>query len=266
MWRPIAASVLLALSGVSAARAAEAADDAGFVPGRPVVELFTSQGCSSCPPADRLMSSLAPHEAVVLAFHVDYWNHLGWTDPFSSPQASQRQRQYAAAFRSRSVYTPQAILNGTTEGEGSDARWLHRSLAAAASEPAGRFRGAARRTSDGHVEVTIEARRPAGVAAPFELLVALTESGLTTPVPRGENADRDLRNDHVVRRMVLAGALAPGRDGLDPVSLDLEVPADSRGRLRVVAFLQEGGATRLYGGASFEVDPKAVTTGGTTRR
>src|SRR6185295_6297026 len=86
-----------------------------------VVELFTSQGCSSCPPADRLLSTLRSDPRVVpLAFHVDYWNYIGWTDPFSSARWSQRQQAYARAFASNRIYTPQLVVNGTSECVGSN--------------------------------------------------------------------------------------------------------------------------------------------------
>src|SRR5438046_1978213 len=86
-----------------------------------VLELFTSQGCSSCPPADRLLGSYTNQENVIpLSFHVDYWNHLGWKDPFSNAAFSQRQETYANAFASSGVYTPQVIINGQKEMVGSD--------------------------------------------------------------------------------------------------------------------------------------------------
>jgi hypothetical protein len=108
-----------------------------------VVELFTSQGCSSCPPADRLLSRLKrdPRLAgavIPLAFHVDYWNHLGWSDPFSSQLWSRRQDAYAGAFHSNRIYTPQVVINGRTECVGSDeAQVMRRIREALAAEPAG---------------------------------------------------------------------------------------------------------------------------------
>lgn len=252
MWRPArsAPSLIASVSLTLTALAALAADPGeGFLAGRPVVELFTSQGCSSCPPADRLMARLPAADAVVLAFHVDYWNSLGWTDPFSTPQASQRQRQYATVFGAHRVYTPQAVVNGRTEGEGSDARWLRQALAAAADEPAGRFRGHARLTADAHVRAVVEATRPDGVAGALDLLVALTESGLSTRIPRGENAHKELRNDHVVRRMAFAGRLEPGAAFVGPVAADFDLaPGWATEGLRVVAFLQDHGSTRIRGG------------------
>src|SRR5690348_11228611 len=92
-----------------------------------VVELFTSQGCSSCPPADRLLSKLGEDprfagKVLPLSFHVDYWNSIGWQDPFSSARWSARQNDYARAFRSDRIYTPQTVVNGTSECVGNDER------------------------------------------------------------------------------------------------------------------------------------------------
>jgi len=109
------------LAGGAAARALPGATSAS---GPVVVELFTSQGCSSCPPADRLLSKLSrdPRLAgrvIPLAFHVDYWDYIGWRDPFASPRWSQRQKDYARVFRSNRIYTPQLVVSGSTEGVGS---------------------------------------------------------------------------------------------------------------------------------------------------
>src|SRR5437764_7545823 len=89
---------------------------------RPVViELFTSQGCSSCPPADRLLGELAQRpDVIALGFHIDYWDHLGWKDPLSSPAATRRQRDYALQFGRMQIYTPQLVVDGTGEAVGSD--------------------------------------------------------------------------------------------------------------------------------------------------
>src|SRR5688572_26576905 len=90
-----------------------------------LVELVTSEGCSSCPPADELLNELSARDDVIpLAFHVDYWDHLGWPDPFASRRWTERQQAYAKAFRSRSLYTPQAVIAGRAECVGSDRRRL----------------------------------------------------------------------------------------------------------------------------------------------
>src|SRR5271170_4477662 len=111
----------------------------GAADGAPVVlELFTSEGCSSCPPADGLISEIgASSKSVIpLAYHVDYWNHLGWADPFSSPQWSERQSSYARAMNLDGDYTPQMVIGGGLQCVGSDRRSVSYAIAAARSVPA----------------------------------------------------------------------------------------------------------------------------------
>jgi hypothetical protein len=170
--------------------------DGGIV----VLELFTSQGCSSCPPADRLLSSLAAAGAlgernvVPMAFHVDYWNDLGWSDPFSSPAWSQRQREYASALGEDGVYTPQLVIGGRAHVVGSDRRKIEGAVAAA--QPARPLQVRATWTAR---SVTVHAPADAGTG---ELWLALWQDGLFTEVGRGENRGERLRSQHVVRRLV----------------------------------------------------------------
>ena len=114
----------LAASVVTSVAAADGAD-------RPlgVVELFTSQGCSSCPPADRFLSELVQSgEVVALAYHVDYWDYLGWRDTLATPENTQRQNDYRQAFEARAVYTPQAVINGRTHLSGADRNAVREAL------------------------------------------------------------------------------------------------------------------------------------------
>jgi hypothetical protein len=100
--------------------------------GAVLIELFTSEGCSSCPPADRLLEKLAAEnndKVYVLSFHVDYWNYIGWKDPFSQARFSQRQRNYARQFSLESIYTPQMVVNGVAEFVGSDEQKLRAAIA-----------------------------------------------------------------------------------------------------------------------------------------
>ena len=96
-----------------------------------VVELFTSQGCSSCPPADELLAEVQEQygdDVITLSYHVDYWDYIGWKDPFASQAITQKQYAYATAFRSRQVYTPQAVINGNSHFTGSDQRKMNLAL------------------------------------------------------------------------------------------------------------------------------------------
>lgn len=218
------AVVLLASFLFLAPRAA--ADSADPAP--VLVELFTSQGCSSCPPADRLLTRLVEEDRVIaLAFHVDYWNYIGWTDPFSSKAWSDRQRGYAAIFGSNRIYTPQLVVNGRWEGVGSDAREVDRLLRDARGSLRDEL-GLEIEESAAGLTARLSVTEPVGARRAW---LAVAESGFETPVGRGENAHHTLRNDNVVRRLE---AVELGEDV--PVELD---PEWKRDRLRLVAFLQD---------------------------
>ena len=166
-------------------------------PSRPegplVIELFTSQGCSSCPPADRLLSKLAASDARLapLSFHVDYWNDLGWPDPFSSPAWTERQRQYSVALGDNRVYTPELVVGGAVGMVGSQASQVSSAIAKAARPD---LLPATATWADAQVEITATA--PAGA----DVWVAVYEDGTSTKIPRGENAGETLGSDRVVRR------------------------------------------------------------------
>lgn len=220
-----------------------------------VVELFTSQGCSSCPPADRLLSELAAREdleIIPLSFHVDYWNYIGWTDPFSSKAWSERQRRYARAFRSGRVYTPQMVIDGRWEGVGSDRAEISGLLRQArAAAPRIEISVSAALVAKDRLEMSVETHRfdPAVVPELLELWGAVVESDLVTPVARGENASKELRNDRVVRHLELLGRL--GSDGaFESRSMELELPeAWARENLNVTALVQDPLTLRIYGAA-----------------
>lgn len=250
---------LLALGIVAAVWAArgeagsQAAAEAGAAP--VVLELFTSQGCSSCPPADRLLSRLGSSpewrgRVIPLAFHVDYWNYIGWTDPFSRAEWSARQGAYAEAWRTGRIYTPQLVVQGRFDCNGADEACVERAVRATLSRPPPwlvelRVEPGA----EGSLAVTVEARlRGEGDrdGAVPELLVALFESGLETRVGRGENARRTLANDFVVRS--LERAPLPGRGGTRRVELALD-PGWDRRRLGVAAYLQEPETRVVVGSA-----------------
>ncbi|CCQ72189.1 thioredoxin family protein [Magnetospira sp. QH-2] len=171
------------------------------VKGPTVVELFTSQGCSSCPPADAFIGELADRRDVLpLSFHVDYWDYIGWKDPFADPDHTRRQRTYAHRFRQRSVYTPQVVVHGTYEGVGSDRRSVNRLITKARNQ--GRSIAVnLNRDGDG-LKVHLPETHP-GVEA--EVLLVLYDSEHVTKVRRGENRGETLINRNVVRSMVSLG-------------------------------------------------------------
>lgn len=228
-----------------------------------VVELFTSQGCSSCPPADRLLSKLSHDprfqgKVIPLSFHVDYWNGIGWQDPFSSARWSDRQKQYAGrVFHSNRIYTPQVVVNGRSECVGnSEAEVLRRVSDALAAEPAARLTLAVDPLSpDGRLRVQVGARVARAVSSGnLDLWVAVTESGLSTEVKAGENASRLLRNDRVVRRLekalTLSAAAGSEKSGEVVLGIDKRWKADALG---VAAFLQDPATLAIVGAASREV-------------
>jgi hypothetical protein len=168
-----------------------------------VVELFTSQGCSSCPPADDLLRKISTDPAmrgkvIPLAFHVDYWNRLGWTDPFSSRLWTARQAGYVRALGLNGAYTPQALVDGREQFVGSNGASLH----AAIERAARRERNATVAVRlDGDVVIV-----DATTAASSDVLLVAFENGLATNVERGENGGRVMKNDGVVRELRRLGS------------------------------------------------------------
>jgi len=202
----------------------------------PLVELFSSEGCSSCPPAEALVAAqaaIAP-SPVILEWHVDYWNSLGWRDPFSTAEASERQGRYARWGATDQVYTPQAIVDGRDSFVGSDAAKLR-----AALKRAGAAEKAALRLELRGTTLAIDAAEaPAG-----ELWVAVTEAGLETKVERGENAGRTLRHAPVVRHFQALGRTAAGTLARQ-VILWLE-PGWRRENVRLVVAIQDPESGRI---------------------
>jgi hypothetical protein len=222
-----------------------------------VVELFTSQGCSSCPPADKVLSELGEAGAglvIPLSFHVDIWNHAGWTDPFSNRIWTERQAAYARAFKLSSLYTPQAVVDGAAELVGSDANGLRAAIASAEAKPSA---AVALRLQPEASKVLLyaEVDLPESLRGrSWELLLAVFETGLVTPVGRGENGGRTLQNDYVVRSLSSAGRVdKPSRL---KASLRLEKSWE-RTHLGVVAFLQDPRSLEIRGAAA-----RLLTRGG----
>ena len=182
---------------------------------------------------------------IPLAYHVDYWNNLGWKDPFSSQAWTQRQMEYVRLFHLESAFTPQAVVNGMAQVIGSDASGLRKSIDDQARRPE-EATVTLRTAPGGRVHVTASTKRPN-----VNVVVAVVEDGIVTKVSRGENEGRTLRNDFVVRRIRSAGAAQFDGD----VALDLD-PAWKH--VRVVAFAQDQRTLRIYGAASLAVPSPAV--------
>ncbi len=213
-----------------------------------VVELFTSEGCSSCPPADALliqlshMSGTEGPEVIVLGEHVDYWNHIGWTDRFSSPQFTWRQQGYAQRFGLASPYTPQMVIDGQRQLVGNDTSGVAREITAASRQekPA---KVALTRLNGNAFQVSVRAENTKG-----KVFLAITEDGLSSEVKGGENGGRTLHHAGVVRELRTLGSLSNGSFN-DKVEVRLQRdwnPAN----LKLVVFAQQSDFGRVLGAAS----------------
>jgi hypothetical protein len=206
-----------------------------------LIELYTSEGCDSCPPADRWLSALdlgapAPR-AVALAFHVDYWDRLGWRDRFGSATFTERQREQMARRRAAFVYTPQVLLQGTDFSRWHDASQPAAAVAAINARPARATIELVAAPVDGStaaidLHVRIPQSRDRAHAA---VAVAVTQSGLASEVKAGENAGKRLLHDHVVRAWQAGAPI--GAAGELQQHFTLPLPAD-RGALEIVAFAE----------------------------
>jgi hypothetical protein len=198
-----------------------------------VVELFTSEGCSSCPAADELVAALdKEHHANVflLSYHVDYWNRLGWKDVYSDAAYTNRQKRYASAFRLNSLYTPQVVINGKTEFTGSNKIKLHTSVdRELKTETPGEIQLDAK-SLDGKTIVASGKANGKGV-----LHIALVQKQAETAVSGGENRGKNLQHVNVVRDLK---TIAATQGGFNNVSL--RIPAGlSLKDIKVIAFLQD---------------------------
>jgi len=201
-----------------------------------LVELFTSEGCSSCPPADRLLEKLDP-QAIVMSEHVDYWDHQGWKDTFSSPVFTARQQSYGRILNLESVYTPQMVVDGEKEFVGNDAGKATQSIATAV-----RRKKAEVRLSRTPAGVQVDVASAPGSA---DVFLVLAEDSATSQVAAGENSGRQLHHVAVVRSLQKIGTVKRGA----AFSRLVELPANTTGGKRLIVFLQESGPGRVSGAA-----------------
>ena len=210
-----------------------------------VIELFTSQGCSSCPPADKLLSATIAKASkngkkiYALSFHVDYWNRLGWTDPFSDKAYSQRQSAYVKALGLSGAYTPQMLVNGKTEFVGSNQAALSKALATALN------------TAPKVMILNLRAEKTVDtpylhyeLQGSFEeavINVALISDAETTVIRRGENSGRTLTNENVVKVFKTVPAAASG---------NIQLPLQNVQADRVIAYVQDRKTMEIYGASS----------------
>lgn len=257
----VAATLAMAI-GVP--RAAPAGPSASSTASRQVViaELFTSEGCSSCPAADALLRDWLSRqpvqgvEFVALGEHVDYWDRLGWRDPYSSGVFSRRQSEYAAAFKSDRIYTPQLIVDGRLECVGSDVACVQRAVREAARQPKARVSIATTVAGkDLAARIVVEVPMAVVRRAQADIMLAVTEDDVETRVLRGENGGVTLRHSAVTRTLVEAGTLEASGTRAD-VTVAVPISADwTRRHLRLVAFVQERETRRIIGGGSIALAP-----------
>ena len=200
-----------------------------------LVELYTSEGCSSCPPAEAWMSRMKGDPGlwktfVPLAFHVDYWDRLGWRDRFSSKQWTERQSRYAALWQSESIYTPAVVLNG---------RELRGWSGASVSQPNGKQVGSLSATTPDGKTFAVEFRPEKGSGAEWQAHLALLGSGIASHVQAGENSGRNLQHDFVV--LDLQNAELKSDSGTERARLTIKSNAEIGARRAFALWITSGG-------------------------
>lgn len=211
-----------------------------------VLELFTSQGCSSCPPADKLLGTYTAKENVIpLSFHVDYWDRLGWKDPFSSKEYSARQYMYASALKSE-VYTPQLIINGQEEMIGSDANKIGTALQKVFSEtPDARLFIKKAESHDGKIDVSFSL---SGDISNSLLNIAVVENKTATSVKAGENGGVMLTDYNVVRDFA---TIRKFNEGENNVSIDIPV-SSAPGNRTLALYIQRSNTNKILAADKLE--------------
>jgi hypothetical protein len=229
---------LIVLAGSATALRAET----NLSHGSSVVELYTSQGCSSCPPADRVLGELSSMPNVIaLAFHVDYWDSIGWRDHYSIPNAVERQRRYVDSLGLSSAFTPQAVVDGRSSFVGSDKRRILDALA----DPIGETVPVRLAVSDGVLRVSVP-ERPDQKA--YQVFVAAYLPQATTPIGRGENSGRTLQEFNIVRQFRSIGTWS-GHAAEFRASVE-SFPTDAT---RVAVLLQRDGQGPIAGSAAIDL-------------
>lgn len=249
----IVSTVLAATMMCIAASCTAQADEPNARRQTVVVELFTSEGCSSCPPADDVLAELSKAgaidgvEIVPLGLHVDYWNYLGWSDRFASAAFSKRQQAYAQALAKDDIYTPQMIVDGTQAFVGSDRARALAAIALTARQPKGQVAIKRSPLAKGDKSLDIEltiSNLPARAGG--QVMLAVIEDQLSSDVQRGENAGRRLPHSSVVRLLKEVGTINPGAATAFVAKATVPInPAWRVDHVRVAAFVQQQGMGRI---------------------
>jgi len=228
-----------------------------------IVELFTSEGCSSCPGADALLARMektqpvAGAHIIALEEHVDYWDHLGWKDPFSSAQFHARQNDYAVAAHVENIYTPQMVVNGQVGFEGDDSDRAYQEIGRAAQAPmtAVELKATPNSRDAELIDLSVRVSNSKNAKArDANLYLAVTESELTARIGAGENAGRTLRHSSVVRSFGVIGRIDPRGANTGQVVSTLRLPHEwRRENLHAVVFVQERDTFRITGASLIDL-------------
>ena len=247
-------AILISVAATTALSSSKrgAADDTSATP--VLIELFTSEGCSSCPPADSFLEALDSRQPVkgvqliVLSEHVDYWNHDGWTDRFSSASITDRQNNYVHALHLNTPYTPQFLVDGSAELRYRDTQDLLAKLQQAASSPKITLRfilpsiAPGNSVVQGHIETAEN-----GSKNKAEVYVAVALDHAESQVASGENSGRHMTHVAVVTDIAKIGKLESGKNFSQDFRIKLKLPASESKTIRLVAFAQENGPGKVLG-------------------
>lgn len=261
----VGAAALRPASHVSAWELRSTSDDRAAARTPVLVELFTSEGCSSCPPADALLEKLDQQqpvggaEVIALEEHVTYWDQQGWVDPFSGAQWTERQEDYAAARHDHGIYTPQMVVNGQAEFVGSREREARQAIAAAAAQARAEViisSVASNKSSEGQFKVSVAKLLAPSNAGQAEVYLAITETGLHSSVKAGENSGVDVHHSAVVRTLKKIGSADPSKDPAFSAEPSVKLEKNwKRENLRAVVFVQEKRTHHILGAAESRIVP-----------
>jgi hypothetical protein len=227
-----------------------------------LVELFTSEGCSTCPPADALLTRLESAqpipgaEIIALEEHVDYWNHDGWVDSYSAPEWTVRQQDYVARFKGNSPFTPQMIVDGQSQFVGNSTRDAQAAIQEAARRPKTQISITAdpalnTKNDSQRVEIRVGNMSATATQEPADLWLAVTESNLETSVKAGENAGKDVRHAAVLRSLHKIAAVSAKSSFPFVSTQQVKIKSSwKKQNLRIVVFVQEHKTLHIVGAAS----------------
>jgi hypothetical protein len=260
------AFVGLLVWGVKAGVKAQTPNPQATVDREPVVvELFTSEGCSSCPPADALLAELDSRqplrsaEIIAIEEHVDYWDQDGWMDPFSSAGWTARQNEYSDVLRTGSSYTPEMVVDGSAGFVGGRRAFAVQEIEKAAKPKKAKVEISGvslKENKSVALKVSVEELSSSPSKDQTEVLLAITESGLHSSVGAGENSGKELRHSPVLRELRVIGVI--GKNGQEPFTAQTAVKLDSKwnvANLRAVVFVQEKKSRRILGAATVRLAP-----------